>query len=110
MVMALGYLYYEQRHFRTAEELLLQSEDVCKDHLLWATNLAHVIFVQGGRYHDAIDAYRRVQHRTSRLSDVTPVILANLCVSYILTNQVRLLHSFLALHDWRRCRWRRRRS
>ena len=88
--MTIGHLHYERGHYSAVEHLFLQTSALCSEHLVWRTNVAHTFFVQE-KYEDAIGYYADiVKHYDGYLLDVTPVILANLCVSYIVTNQVSI--------------------
>jgi tetratricopeptide repeat protein 30 len=54
--------------------------------------LAHVLFMQESnvrsRYKDAIQYYEpAVQKYSENILDITAVVLANLCVAYIMTSQ-----------------------
>ena len=90
VLMTIGHLHYERGHFTAVEHLFLQTSALCNEHLVWRTNVAHTFFVQE-KHEDAIRYYADiVEQYDGHLLDVTPVILANLCVSYIVTNQVSI--------------------
>lgn len=89
VLMSIGHHYYESGNLEAIERLFLPSVELCKNHPIWQTNVAHTFFVHGTKYEDAIRYYESILQKHSSLLDVTPVILANLCASYIMINEVR---------------------
>ena len=56
---------------------------------MWKLNVAHVFFMQEVKFKDAIRYYDPIVKRLQEsLVDITAIVLANLCVSYIMTSQV----------------------
>lgn len=92
VVMLLGHVYYERGDYSAVEQLLLHSMEICGMHVVWKTNVGHTFFVQG-KYEEAVGYYEDIVRDYDRLLDVTPVIVANLCASYIMINQVQALLS-----------------
>jgi len=75
-----------------AERVFRQSAEFCSDHETWKLNVAHVFFMQSDKYHDAIRYYepfvrRHLEGGETDILNVTAIVLANLCVAYIMTSQ-----------------------
>eukprot|EP00428_Durinskia_dybowskii_P078280 CAMPEP_0170356544 /NCGR_PEP_ID=MMETSP0117_2-20130122/1234_1 /TAXON_ID=400756 /ORGANISM="Durinskia baltica, Strain CSIRO CS-38" /LENGTH=648 /DNA_ID=CAMNT_0010610659 /DNA_START=42 /DNA_END=1988 /DNA_ORIENTATION=- len=70
------------------EKLFFQSAEFCSEHEVWKLNVAHVFFMQETKFKDAIRYYDPIVKRLQdSLLDVTAIVLANLCVGYIMTSQ-----------------------
>jgi len=70
------------------ERLFRQSAEFCSEHDTWKLNVAHVFFMQEGRFKEAIRYYDPIVKKHSEsLLDVAAIVLANLCVSFIMTSQ-----------------------
>lgn len=89
MLMAQVNIYWQREEYSTVEKLFRQTADLCVDVDAWRLNVAHTFFVQGAKFKDAIKYYEPfVKEKSSGgILDVTPIVLANLCVCYIMTNQ-----------------------
>ena len=64
----------------------------------WKLNVAHVFFMQQGpKFKDAISYYDPFVKKASEngILDVAAIVLANLCVSYIMTNQNELAEKIM---------------
>lgn len=69
------------------EKLFRQSAEFCADHEIWKLNVAHVFYVQENKYKEAIRYYEPlVKKNFDNLLDMTAIVIANLCVSYIMVN------------------------
>jgi tetratricopeptide repeat protein 30 len=88
VLMAQARIYWERNNFPMVEKLFLQSGEFCSEHDVWKLNMAHVYFMQETKFKEAIKYYEPIirAHSESLLS-VTAIVLANLCVSYIMTSQ-----------------------
>eukprot|EP01029_Cantina_marsupialis_P019421 TRINITY_DN4505_c0_g2_i1.p1 TRINITY_DN4505_c0_g2~~TRINITY_DN4505_c0_g2_i1.p1 ORF type:complete len:676 (-),score=189.80 TRINITY_DN4505_c0_g2_i1:1095-3122(-) len=83
--MAQCRIYWDRQHYEKVEALFRQSSEFCMDHDVWKLNVAHVFFLQEGKYQEAIRYYEPIVNKhENNLLDVTAIILANLCVSYIM--------------------------
>ena len=70
------------------ERLFRQSAEFCSEHEVWKLNVAHVFFMQQTKFKEAIRYYEPAVKRASeKILDVTAIVLANLCVAYIMTSQ-----------------------
>merc|ERR1711903_185048 len=58
------------------------------EHEVWKLNVAHVFFMQESKFKEAIRYYDpSVKRKSEDILDVPAIVLANLCVSYIMTSQ-----------------------
>ncbi|KAF6262654.1 hypothetical protein COO60DRAFT_1268016 [Scenedesmus sp. NREL 46B-D3] len=88
VLMAMGSVYWERGAYSALEHLFRQSAEFCSEHEAWKLNVAHTFFMQETKYRDAIRYYQPlVAANASNLLGVTAIVLANLCVSYIMTSQ-----------------------
>lgn len=88
VLMAEARIYWERENYPMVEKLFFQSAEFCSDHEVWKLNVAHVFFMQETKFKDAIRYYDPIVKRLSEsLLDVTAIVLANLCVGYIMTSQ-----------------------
>ena len=71
------------------ERIFRQSAEFCSEHEGWKLNVAHVFFMQESKFKEAIRYYDPIVKKNSdAILNVTAIVLANLCVSYIMTSQV----------------------
>lgn len=69
------------------EKLFRQSAQFCADHDVWKLNVAHVFFVLE-RYNEAIRYYEPIVKKNyDNMLSLTAIVVANLCVSYIMVNK-----------------------
>ncbi|WIA22247.1 hypothetical protein OEZ85_004572 [Tetradesmus obliquus] len=88
VLMAMGSVFWERGAYSALEHLFRQSAEFCSEHEAWKLNVAHTFFMQETKYRDAIRYYQPlVAANASNLLGVTAIVLANLCVSYIMTSQ-----------------------
>lgn len=87
-LMSQASIYWDQEQYSAVESIFRQSAEFCGEHDVWKLNVAHTFFMQDNRWKDAIRYYAPiVQKNMDNLLDVTAIVLANLCVSYIMTSQ-----------------------
>jgi tetratricopeptide repeat protein 30 len=88
VLMAQARIYWDRENYPMVEKLFLQSSEFCSEHEVWKLNVAHVFFMQETKFKDAIKYYDPIVKRLQEgLVDVTAIVLANLCVSFIMTSQ-----------------------
>jgi tetratricopeptide repeat protein 30 len=88
VLMAQARIYWDKENYPMVEKLFFQSCEFCSEHEVWKLNVAHVFFMQENKFKDAIGYYGPIVKRLQDgLVDVTAIVLANLCVSYIMTSQ-----------------------
>lgn len=76
------------QNYAMVEKIFRQSAEFCSEHETWKLNVAHVFFMQENKYRDAIRYYEPfVRRQMDDLLSITAIVLANLCVSYIMTSQ-----------------------
>ncbi len=86
--MAQAKIYWDREHYAMVEKLFFQSAEFCSEHEVWKLNVGHVFFMQETKFKDAIRYYDPIVKRfQDSILDVTAIVLANLCVSYIMTSQ-----------------------
>ena len=79
--------YWDKSNYNQVEKLFRQSAEFCSEHEVWKLNVAHVFFLQD-KFSDAIRYYEPIVRRQmDDLMQTTAIVLANLCVSYIMTSQ-----------------------
>ncbi|XP_040046468.2 intraflagellar transport protein 70A isoform X1 [Gasterosteus aculeatus] len=114
VLMAQAKIYWNRENFQMVEKIFRKSVEVCNDDDTWKLNVAHVLFMQA-KYKDAIGFYEPIvkkhydnveqcniqecpckckpsvtpgnSEEPAAILNVSAVVLANLCVSYILTSQ-----------------------
>ncbi|KAG5192117.1 flagellar associated protein [Tribonema minus] len=88
VLMALARVYWERDNYPAVEKIFRQSGEFCAEHDVWKLNVAHVFFMQENKFKDAIRYYEPIvkKHQEDILS-VPAIVLANLCVSHIMTSQ-----------------------
>mmetsp|Transcript_36135 Transcript_36135/g.115695 ORF Transcript_36135/g.115695 Transcript_36135/m.115695 type:complete len:353 (+) Transcript_36135:1172-2230(+) len=89
VLMAQAKIYWELGNYGAVEKLFRQSAEFCSENDSWKLNVAHVFFMQE-KFKDAIryyDAYKKNTSSSRSLLEVPAIVLANLCVSYIMTSQ-----------------------
>ncbi|KAJ3193110.1 Tetratricopeptide repeat protein 30A [Irineochytrium annulatum] len=88
VLMAQAKIYWNLENYTMVEKIFRKSVEFCNEHDVWKLNVAHVLFMQESKYKEAISFYEPIvkKHYESIL-DVTAIVLANLCVSYIMTSQ-----------------------
>uniref|UniRef100_A0A8D3AUD4 Tetratricopeptide repeat protein 30 n=1 Tax=Scophthalmus maximus TaxID=52904 RepID=A0A8D3AUD4_SCOMX len=103
VLMAQAKIYWNRENFQMVEKIFRKSVEVCNEDDTWRLNVAHVLFMQN-KYKEAIGFYEpivkkhydnveqcNIQECPCRckpsILNVSAVVLANLCVSYIMTSQ-----------------------
>lgn len=88
VLMAQAKIYWDIENYSMVEKIFKQSAEFCSEHTAWKLNVAHVFFMQENKFKDAIRYYEpAVKQHGENILDVTAIVLANLCVSYIMTSQ-----------------------
>lgn len=87
-LMAMASIYWDMEHYSAVERIFRQSAEFCSDNDIWKLNVAHTFFMQDNKYKEAIKYYEPlVKAKIDNLLSITAIVLANLCVSYIMTSQ-----------------------
>jgi len=88
VLMSMARIYWDRDHYPMVEKLFRQSAEFCSEHDAWRLNVAHVFFMQEAKFKEAIKYYEPIAKKAQgRLLSVSAIVLANLCVSYIMTSQ-----------------------
>lgn len=88
VLMAQAKIYWDLDNYTMVEKIFRQSTEFCSEHETWRLNVAHVFFMQETKFKDAIKYYEPlVQKMMQNILDCQAIVLANLCVSYIMTSQ-----------------------
>ncbi|NXH15396.1 TT30B protein, partial [Bucco capensis] len=88
VLMAQAKIYWDMKNYTMVEKIFCKSVEFCKEHEVWKLNVAHVLFMQENKYKEAVGLYEPiVKKHYDNILNVSAIVLANLCVSYILTNQ-----------------------
>jgi len=87
-LMAMAQIYWDMENYMQVERIFRQSSEFCSEHDVWKLNVAHTFFMQDNKYKEAIRYYEPiVKKHSENVLNVTAMVLANLCVSYIMTSQ-----------------------
>lgn len=88
VLMAQAHIYWEIENYPMVEQLFRQSAEFCSDNEVWKLNVAHVFFMQDVKFREAIRYYEpAVEANADNILNCSAIVLANLCVSYIMTAQ-----------------------
>ncbi|KAJ3015116.1 Tetratricopeptide repeat protein 30A [Thoreauomyces humboldtii] len=88
VLMAQAKIYWDRDNYHMVEKIFRKSVEFCNEHDVWKLNVAHVLFMQEAKYKEAISFYEPIVKKAyDNILDVTAIVLANLCVSYIMTSQ-----------------------
>ncbi|CAD7705097.1 unnamed protein product [Ostreobium quekettii] len=83
-----AHVYWEREHYSRVEAIFRQSAEFCHEHPTWKLNVAHTFFMQDNKFKEATRYYEPIVKKNGdNLLGVTAIVLANLCVSYIMTSQ-----------------------
>lgn len=88
ILMQQAKIYWERENYTAVERIFRKSVEFCNEHDVWKLNVAHVLFMQDNKFKESTGFYEPIvkKHYDNILS-VEAVVLANLCVSYIMTSQ-----------------------
>lgn len=89
LLMQQAKIYWDLENYEQVEKIFRKSVEFCNEHDTWKLNVAHVLFMQEGKFKEAIGFYEPIvkKHYESLLENVSAIVLANLCVAYIMTSQ-----------------------
>ncbi|CAN2389689.1 Tetratricopeptide repeat protein [Pristimantis euphronides] len=96
VLMAQAKIYWNMENYQMVEKIFRKSVEFCNEHDVWKLNVAHVLFMQESKYKEAIGFYEPiVKKHYDNILNVSAIVLANLCVSYIMTSQNDLAEEFM---------------
>ncbi|XP_055346000.1 tetratricopeptide repeat protein 30A-like isoform X1 [Paramacrobiotus metropolitanus] len=86
-VMSQALMYWERKNFVQVEKQLKRCHEFLSDQATWRTNMAHALFMMEN-YQEAAKFYETItRNQLTDLLKVSPILLANLCVSYIMISR-----------------------
>jgi len=81
-------IYWDRENYVQVEKLFRQSAELCGDADVWRLNVAHTLFMQENKFREATSFYEPlVKQNYENILNVSAVVLANLCVCYLVTSQ-----------------------
>ncbi|NXY50563.1 TT30A protein, partial [Ceuthmochares aereus] len=88
VLMAQAKIYWDMKNYAMVEKIFRKSMEFCNEHEVWKLNVAHVHFMQENKFKEAIGFYEPiVKKHYDNILNVSAIVLANLCVSYVLMSQ-----------------------
>ncbi|KAK6169346.1 hypothetical protein SNE40_020418 [Patella caerulea] len=88
ILMQQAKIYWDMDNYLQVEKIFRKSVEFCNEHDAWKLNVAHVLFMQENKYKEATGFYEPIVKKNyDNLLNVSAIVLANLCVSYIMTSQ-----------------------
>ncbi|RCN40236.1 tetratricopeptide repeat protein [Ancylostoma caninum] len=88
VLMSQAKIYWDKGDYARVEKIFRKSVEFCSEHDTWKLNVAHTLFMQEQKFKEAAGFYEPIVSKNFvTLLDVSAIILANLCVCYIMTNQ-----------------------
>ena len=89
----LGYILCQQ-----VEKLFRKSVEFCNESDIWKLNVAHVLFMQENKFKEATGFYEPIVRKNfDNILNVSAIVLANLCVSYIMVRNISVIFSSFSL-------------
>lgn len=95
VLMSQAKIFWDLNNYQLVELLLAKYADFCLDNRTWKLNLAHTYFMEQGKVQDAISLYEPLVLGEQNLLDVEAIIVANLCVAYVIMEQNQLADSLI---------------
>ncbi|PAA57823.1 hypothetical protein BOX15_Mlig000704g1, partial [Macrostomum lignano] len=87
ILMQQAKIYWDRENYPEVEKIFRNSVEFCNDHDSWKLNVAHVLFMRD-KFKESISFYEPiVKKHYDHILNVSAVVLANLCVAYIMTSQ-----------------------
>ncbi|CDW79337.1 tpr domain containing protein [Stylonychia lemnae] len=81
-------IFWDMKDYKSVQQVFTDSQDICDGFQIFNVNLAHSIYMQEGKQSEAILYYEKiVEESQDNLLKCETIVLANLCVCYILTKQ-----------------------
>ncbi|KAH7282442.1 hypothetical protein KP509_35G030700 [Ceratopteris richardii] len=88
VIMAMAKIFWDKGNYVQVDRIFQQSTDFCMEHPIWRLNVAHNLFMQDNLYDEAIQYYEPIVKKSGdNILNAPAIVLANLCVSYIMTSR-----------------------
>merc|ERR1719163_2450788 len=79
-------IYWDMENYAQVEKIFRQSAEFCSEDESWKLNVAHIFFMQE-KYKECVRYYEPfVRAHSSNMLQVQAIVLANLCVAYVMTS------------------------
>jgi len=86
VLMGQAKIYWDLEHYSMVEKIFRQSAEFCSEDESWKLNVAHIFFMQE-KFKECIRYYEPfVKRHNDNLLGITAIVLANLCVAYVMTS------------------------
>jgi tetratricopeptide repeat protein 30 len=87
VLMGQAKIYWDLEHYSMVEKIFRQSAEFCSEDEAWKLNVAHIFFMQE-KFKECIRYYEPFvkRHYDGDLLNVTAIVLANLCVAWVMTS------------------------
>uniref|UniRef100_A0A914DBA8 Tetratricopeptide repeat protein 30 n=1 Tax=Acrobeloides nanus TaxID=290746 RepID=A0A914DBA8_9BILA len=86
VLMAQAKIVWEKGDYAQVERLFRRSSEFCSENDVWKLNVAHTLFMQE-KFKESAGFYEPIVSRNyEHILDISAIVLANLCVCYIMTN------------------------
>lgn len=95
ILMSQAKIFWDIGNYELVELLAMKYMDFCMDNRTWKLNLAHTYFMRQTKMQEAIQWYEPLVLSEQSLLDVEAIIVANLCVAYVVTDQNSLADSLI---------------
>merc|ERR1719361_722669 len=88
VLMAQAKIYWDLEMYQQVEKIFRKSVEFCNESDIWKLNVAHVLFMQENKFKEATGFYEPIVKKNfDCILGVSAIVLANLCVSHIMTSQ-----------------------
>jgi tetratricopeptide repeat protein 30 len=90
VLMAEANIHWNKEDYSAVERLFRNTADYCSVHDTWRLNYAHTYFIQEDKYLECIQWYEKILEKnlsSNSLLELPAIVIANLCVSYIMVNE-----------------------
>jgi len=86
VLMGQAKIYWDRENYTMVERIFRQSAEFCSEDEVWKLNVGHIFFMQE-KYKECIRYYEPfVKKHSENILNVTAIVLANLCVAYVMTS------------------------
>jgi tetratricopeptide repeat protein 30 len=86
VLMGQAKIYWDMENYAQVEKIFRQSAEFCSEDESWKLNVAHIFFMQE-KYKECVRYYEPfVRAHSSNMLQVQAIVLANLCVAYVMTS------------------------
>jgi tetratricopeptide repeat protein 30 len=95
ILMCQAKVFWDLGNYQLVELLLMKYMDFCMDNRTWKLNLAHTYFMQPSKLAEAIQWYEPLVLGEQNLLDIEAILIANLCVAYVISDQNALADTLI---------------